>query len=67
MEIAASKGGAAGQSQHEPLWELSKRELVEIALHLATVAVGDEGALTDGRAHARIREELQALKANGIV
>lgn len=64
MAKAADKGGYAGNPETLPLWELSKRELVEIALRLGEISGDDfslEGAL------ARVEEERVALVANGII
>jgi hypothetical protein len=67
MEVARKKGGFAGAAENASLWDLSKRELVEISLRLASVAVGDESSLEDGRALARVSEERDALKASGVL
>lgn len=60
MEKAASKGGFAGDKATLPLWELPKRELVEIALRL-TMAENVADAMS------RVEDERQALKANDII
>jgi len=64
MEKAASLGGYAGDPDAGDLWELPKRELIEIALRLGELCSDDggfEGALE------RVREERRALRANGIL
>jgi hypothetical protein len=55
-KLAASKGGLAGMKENAWLWELSKRELVEVALRF-------QERLGEGA----IKGELDALKANGII
>jgi DNA invertase Pin-like site-specific DNA recombinase len=64
MEKAAQKGGYAGRKDSGPLWDLSKRELVEIAARLGEMcseAGGAEGGI------ARALEEHRILKENKIV
>jgi hypothetical protein len=63
-EKAARMGGYAGSPAAAPLWELSKRELVEIAARLGEIC-SDEGGEEGGI--ARAIEEHGILKANGIV
>lgn len=60
IEVAASKGGFAGDPVTLPLWELSKRELVEIALRL-TMAENAADAMQ------QVQDEHGSLKANGII
>jgi diphthamide synthase (EF-2-diphthine--ammonia ligase) len=62
-EKAARMGGYAGCDEAAPLWEMSKRELVEIAARLGEICAGGgaEGGI------ARAIEEHGILKANGIV
>lgn len=63
-EKAARMGGYAGFDEAAPLWDLSKRELVEIAARLGELCA-DEGGPVNGI--ARAIEEHRILKANGIV
>lgn len=69
----ARRQGAAAAASRETwdyLMSLSKRELAEVAMHLAAVCTDSyEGALADGGRGAveRIREEVEALKANKII
>lgn len=60
MQKAADKGGFAGDDTTLPIWELPKRELVEIALRL-TMAENVSDAVQ------RVWDERHALKANGII
>lgn len=59
-EKAAAMGAFAGDDSAAPLWELSKRELIEIALRLT---------MTEEPAEAvkRVQEEHRCLKDNGII
>ncbi len=64
IEKAASLGGYAGRDTARPIWEMSKRELVEIAIRMSELALGDgdtEAAI------ARVIEERKILKANRII
>lgn len=63
-EKAARMGGYAGRVEAAPLWEMSKRELVEIAARLGEICA-DEGGAENGI--ARAIEERRILKDNGIV
>lgn len=50
------------------LWRFSKRELIEIALHLAgATADSCEEALESGEAGDIIREERRNLRAAGLI
>ncbi len=61
---ARRRGAWAGEACARDLWNLSKRELVEIGLRLAGQTLGGE----DPEAAAdRCREELTVLKQQGIV
>ncbi len=60
MDKAARMGGYAGCKEAEPLWDMSKRELVEIAMRL-TMASSPADAVK------QVFDEHQALKANGII
>lgn len=67
---AKSKGAAAGRNylHWKELAALSKRELAEVALHLAALCTDsyDEALAGDG-AMRRIREEVDALRANNLI
>jgi hypothetical protein len=63
-EKAARMGGYAGRDEARPLWDMSKRELVEIAVRLGEMC-SDEGGAENGI--ARAIEEHRILKQNGIV
>ncbi len=63
-EKAARLGGYAGDADAGHLWDLSKRELVEIALRLGQVCAEDDSLPA---AIKRVNEEVEALKANGII
>lgn len=68
ISVARAKGGHAGHDDNRDLWDLSKRELIEIALHLAAASTGEyETALADGRARQRVIDEHDRLRASGIV
>lgn len=64
MDKAARLGGYAGRKDAAPLWDMSKRELVEIATRLGEQCA-DEGGAENGI--ARAIEEHRILKENGIV
>ena len=62
-EKAASMGAFAGEDVAEDLWELPKRELIEIALWLSSEGMADDvvGAV------ARVLNKRHTLKRNGII
>ena len=62
---AKDKGAWAGRDDCMHFWSRSKRELIEAALHLASVAPGARG----DRAPAvrRLDEEFAALHRNGLL
>lgn len=64
QEKARSLGGYAGDPDVDDLWDMPKRELIEIALRLGEQAVGVEGV--DFGANA-VREEARVLRANKII
>lgn len=66
MSKAARLGGYAGRPETSGLWDLSKRELVEIALRLGEICA-DADEITVDDAIARVWEERRILKANGII
>jgi hypothetical protein len=63
-EKASRLGGYAGAPDAAHLWDLSKRELIEIALRL-----GQQCAENDSMEAAikRVNEEFLALETNGII
>lgn len=63
-EKASRLGGYAGLDEAAPLWDLTKRDLVEIAARLGE-ACAEEGGPEKGI--ARAIEEHRILKQNGIV
>lgn len=70
FDKAQPKGAAAARTYETwvELMGLSKRELAEVAIHLAALATGEyDEAITGDRALARIREERAALKRNGLI
>ena len=64
VKVARDRGAWAGQECARDLWDLSKRELVEIGLRLADQTMGGAGLET---AVGRCREELRVLRDQGIV
>ena len=64
VAVARGRGAWAGEACARDLWNLSKRELVEIGLRLADQTVGLAGPEA---AADRCREELAVLKGQGIV
>lgn len=58
--IARERGGMAGNPAVADLWDLSKRELVELTLRLTMREDAQEAA-------DAVRDELTALRVNGIV
>lgn len=66
--VAHAKGAWSANPANRELWDLSKRELIEVVLHLA--AVGDKDsytALADGTAANLAMQEYRVLKLNGLV
>lgn len=61
---ARSMGAYAGNSAAADVWELSKRELVEIALRLAVSSGAADNPLC---AAARVRDECEILRGQGII
>jgi len=62
---ARRMGGFAGQSRAMPLWDMSKRELVELTLRLGALAARAPDSCAAGAEMAE--NEHRALKANGIL
>jgi hypothetical protein len=47
---------------------LSKRELAEVALHLAALSTGEyDDSFLDGRALTRVKEEVECLRLAGLI
>ena len=65
IELAESKGAWAGTPIAQPLWDLSKRELLEAALHLAAQVDGSPDNPILG-AH-RLFQEVATLRQNGLI
>ncbi len=68
-QAKAQKLGAASGSEHAtPLWDMPKRELIEIALHLGAVCTGNyDDAIRSDAAATRVLEERETLKSNGLI
>ena len=68
-ERKARELGAWGAApQYSDLWAYSKRELVEIALHLAARTTGSaDEALESGEAGNVVRQEREALRSARFV
>jgi hypothetical protein len=60
INVARDKGAFAGQACSAPLWELSKRELIELALRLTMRETPEEAV-------AAVEVELACLRAQEIV
>ena len=65
IQVARDKGALAGILDRE-LWNYSKRELLEAALHLAWQASGRYGN-NPRDAESVLKAELKALKYNGKI
>lgn len=64
-EVARQLGGFAGADCALPFWEMSKRELIEIALRLGAL---NSGYCDNAEAGSEIAlEEHRALRASGII
>ena len=66
IKKANRMGGYAGHPDAVSLWDMSKRELVEIAIRLAEMTTDSDSPSVED-AIARVREEHRALKANNII
>ena len=65
---ARTKGAWAGQDRNRDLWDLSKRELIEVTLHLAACLTGEyDNALKTDMARRRVVQEHESLRANGLI
>lgn len=64
IEKAADNGGYAGSESALPLWDMSKRELVEIAIRLGALVADDDSPEAGAKTALG---EYSALKSNGIV
>lgn len=71
MRVAASKGAQAAHSfeRWNYLTNMTKRELAEIVCHLAALATDsyDDALASDDVLLGRVREEHDALAANGMI
>ena len=65
IALALAKGGWAGMPSVADLWELPKRELVEVALRLGAVNARHGDSVSAGR--RAVLDELDALRETGIV
>jgi hypothetical protein len=65
IEKARDAGGFAGEEGALPLWDMSKRELIEIALRLGAMAAGESDSAEHGIQVAL--NEYEALRLNGII
>lgn len=67
--IAHRKGAWAAHPQARKLWTLSKRELIEIALHQATRLCDDPEPGSTGVEPevAAVLEEHRTLRLNGLI
>ena len=70
-EIARGKRAMAARSKErwQFLTDMSKRELAELVCHLASVTTEsyDETIMDDELLFARVNEELEALRGQGIL
>ncbi len=66
---ARELGAHAARPENQWLWGLSKRELVEIVLHLAAVScdVGYDEAIKSDAAQQRAHDEMNNLIAAGML
>jgi len=67
---ARQLGAWSMTSPAAPLWDLSKRELIEIALHLASLLTDEDDAdeaLRNGAAAQRVLDERYALKRAKLI
>lgn len=66
---ADSLGAFSGRGQYRDLYDCSKRELIEMLIHIAaqTCAVGYETAINGLEAKERIKEEYDNLKAQKLL
>lgn len=65
IEKARAAGGFAGEHAALPLWDMSKRELVEIAIRLGAQVAGE--CDTAGAGIIVAMQEHEALRLNGII
>jgi len=61
---AHSLGAWGGAPAAMPLWKLSKRQLIEAALHLASLQADADGVEA---AVARVQQEVRILRMNKLV
>lgn len=65
MNKAARMGGMAGDNRAAPLWDLSKRELIEIAMRLGALHNGGPDSVQAGV--EAVNYELAGLRRAGIL
>jgi hypothetical protein len=63
--IAKARGGIAGNPANADLWNLNKRELVEVALRFGAQISGTPDTFEGAR--QAVLDELAALRSNGII
>lgn len=67
-DVARSKGawlGALTTEQADSLGRMSKRELIEVALHLASLSADEQDS--PASAYSRVVHERDTLTANGLL
>lgn len=65
IDKASASGGFAGDRDALPLWDMSKRELIEIAIRIGAQVAGECDTATSGIVVAL--QEHEALRRNGII
>lgn len=65
--VAASKGAWAGHPACADLWKLSKRELLEAALHCASMSTDNYGEGGAEQAAKALRAEIATLRENEMI
>ena len=65
IAVARRKGGWAGAQSVSDMWELPKRELLEVALRLGAVNAGFGDSVSAGR--KAVLDELDELRESNIV
>ena len=66
IEKANLMGAYAGNPEAVPLWDMSKRELVEIAIRLGEMTADCDSPSVEDAIH-RVKEEHRTLKGCGII
>lgn len=65
IKKARAKGGFAGDDAALPLWEMSKRELIEAAMRLGGMTTEDPA--DPAECASAVIQEIETLKGNGIL